>query len=251
MTEAILSVSALSHKFGRRTVIDDISLKVEKGEFRAIIGPNGAGKTTFFNLLTGALACRHGEITFRNSRISNLSAHERCRLGVGRTFQISNVFPNATVAQNIQIPLLARERRNWQLLSRACRMLRDEAEELAGMVGLSASMNKVASALPYGDRRRLELAIALAWRPALLLLDEPACGVSLQERPALMNLVRSIVRDRGMTAILVEHDMDIVFSMADRISVLHRGQLIAEDAPERILKNKEVQDVYLGGRHDG
>jgi branched-chain amino acid transport system ATP-binding protein len=251
VSETILSVRSLEHKFGRRTVIDGISLDVAKGEFRAIIGPNGAGKTTFFNLLTGALACRRGEIVFRGGRISNLSAHQRCRLGVGRTFQISNVFPNATVAQNIQIPLLARERRNWRLFSRACRMLRDETEELAGMVGLSGSIDKAASALPYGDRRRLELAIALAWKPALLLLDEPACGVSLQERPALMNLVRSVVRERKMTAILVEHDMDIVFSMADRISVLHRGQLIADDEPAAILRNKEVQDVYLGGHHDG
>lgn len=242
----LLSASMLTHAYGRRKVVEEASLEVRQGEIRAIIGPNGAGKTTLFNLLSGTVACRQGRIKFDGMDVTHTPAHRRCRLGVGRTFQINNLFPAATVAGNIRVPLLLRRGKSWNPLAVAEPMLRDEIEALALAVGLKALLHRRASELSYGDRRRLEIAIALAWDPKLLLLDEPACGVAVGDRPALIELIRTIVRERGITAVLVEHDMDLVFSIAERITVLHRGRIVADDEPQRIARNAQVQEIYLG-----
>jgi branched-chain amino acid transport system ATP-binding protein len=246
MTRNILSARGLTHAYGRRKVVENASLEVRQGEIRAIIGPNGAGKTTLFNLLSGTVDCRQGSIEFDGRDVTRIPAHRRCRLGVGRTFQVNNLFPASTVAGNIRVPLLLRAGKAWNPFIAADPLLNDEIDSLAAAVGLHALLDKRADELAYGDRRRLEIAVALAWEPKLLLLDEPACGVSITDRPALIELIRRIVRERGITAVLVEHDMDLVFAVAEAITVLHRGRIVANDTPERIANHPEVQEIYLG-----
>ncbi|MGE0736434.1 MAG: ABC transporter ATP-binding protein [Alphaproteobacteria bacterium] len=244
-----LEARSLQRSFGGIVAVNDVNLAVPRGQLRCIIGPNGAGKTTLFNLLTGRVRTQRGEILFEGKDITRLAPHRRCRIGIGRTFQINNVFPDASVIDNVRLALLAYHRRTWNMFTPAKTLLNDEIDGVLDMVGLAQQRDRQASQISYGDRRRLELAIALACRPSLLLLDEPTCGMPLSDRPPLMALIQEIRKKTGMTVVLIEHDMDIVFSVAERISVMHRGKLIADDTPAAIAANPQVQEVYLGEDH--
>lgn len=246
MTDVALEARGLRRTFGGVSAVDGVDLAVQAGEFRSIIGPNGAGKTTLFNLLTGRVRVHAGTMMFEGADITRLPPHRRCRAGIGRTFQINNVFASASVRENVRLALLAFHRQSWNMMVPATRFHRGETDEIVAMVGLSKEIDRRASEISYGDRRRLELAIALACRPRLLLLDEPTCGMSIADRPALITLIQDIRRKTGMTVIMIEHDMDLVFSVADRIAVMHHGRVIADGTPGEIASDRHVQDVYLG-----
>ncbi len=246
MSDEILRTEKLSRHFGGVYAARDVNLSVERGQIRAIIGPNGAGKSTLFNLLTGFVRVHSGSIHFNGREVTRLAPHQRCRLGIGRTFQIPSVFSNATVLENIQLARVSFHRRLWRLFTPFSQMHIEESLALLGLLGLAERASARAGTLPFGERKKLELAIALASDPALLLLDEPTSGMPLHERPALIGLVQDIVRSRGLTAVLIEHDIDLVFSVADRIMVLHRGTVVADGAPAAVRANPEVQRIYLG-----
>jgi branched-chain amino acid transport system ATP-binding protein len=246
MSDLAFQVLALRRSFGGIAAVDGVDLEVKGGEMRTIIGPNGAGKTTLFNLLTGRLRAHGGRILFHGTDVTRLPPHGRCRAGIGRTFQINNIFSSASVRENVRLAVLTFYGRTWSMFTAADRLYGAETDDIIAVVGLSAHADTVASEISYGDRRRLELAIALACRPKLLLLDEPTCGMSLSDRPALIALIQDIRRKTGMTVIMIEHDMDLVFSVADRITVMHHGRIIADDVPEAISADPQVQEVYLG-----
>jgi branched-chain amino acid transport system ATP-binding protein len=249
VTDEILSTSKLCRSFGGVHAVKDVTLTVPRGQLRAIIGPNGAGKTTLFNLLTGYLSCDAGRIFFKGSDITGFPPHYLCRHGLGRTFQLNSIFPNATILENVQLALLAHRGKTWNPLASARRLMLRETEELLDRLGLADQADKVGSALSYGDRRRLEMALALACQPELLLLDEPTSGMSLGEKPALVRLIQEVVKEKGVTTVLIEHDMDVVFSVSDRITVMHQGSILAEGTPGEIQANPRVQEVYLGEDH--
>lgn len=246
MSDSVLIVEGLSRNFGGVQAVKDVNLAVPAGQLRAVIGPNGAGKSTFFNLLTGYIPCNSGRILFRGKDVTGLPPHSLCRLGLGRTFQINSIFSNARVLENVQVALLAHRRRIWNMWAAADKLLVREAEELLTTLGLEARAEKLGSELSYGDRRRLEVALALACEPQLLLLDEPTAGMSIPDKPGMVELIRKVSRERGVTVILIEHDMDIVFSVADEITVLHQGAVVAQGTPHEIKSNEQVQKIYLG-----
>ena len=234
-------------RYGQVAAVAGVSLHLPRGELRALIGPNGAGKTTLLNLVTGQVACDQGVVLFRGEPISGLPPHRICRRGISRTFQITATFGSLTALENVQVALLASRGRSRDLYSRAASLMRMEARELLTQVGLDDQADKRSATLALGDLKRLELAIALANRPELLLLDEPTAGMAPQERMELIALVVGIVRDRRLTVLFTEHDMDVVFAAAERILVLHQGQVIAEGSPQAVRDNHEVQEIYLGG----
>ena len=246
MSAPILAIERLSRRFGGVQAVKDVSLEVHPGELRAIIGPNGAGKSTLFGLLTGQLKPDAGRVVFKGDDITGRAPHALARRGLGRTFQINSVFVSATVLENVQLALLAHHGRTWNMLSAAHKLCVPEARALLDMLGLGAEADKSGAALSYGDRRRLEVALALACRPQVLLLDEPTAGMSMGDKPRMVALIRDIVREKGVTALMIEHDMDLVFSAADRITVMHQGGVIAEGAPREIQANARVQEIYLG-----
>jgi branched-chain amino acid transport system ATP-binding protein len=242
----ILKVRDLGVRFGGIVALDDVSFDIESRQIVGLIGPNGAGKTTLFNLLTGHLAPDAGAMRFRGERLDGLPAHRVWRRGLARTFQIPAVFPNLAVVENVQAALLSWRRRTLSLRGRARDLERARAEALLARVGLDGQTERRAGHLPYGDLKKLELAIALANEPALLLLDEPTAGMAAGERRALMGLVEGIAREGGPTLLFTEHDMDVVFAIADRITVLHQGRVIADGLPDAVRADAEVQRVYLG-----
>ena len=246
MSDTVLIVEDLSRNFGGVQAVKDVNLAVPAGQMRAVIGPNGAGKSTFFNLLTGYIPCNSGRILFRGKDVTGLPPHSLCRLGLGRTFQINSIFASATVLENVQVALLSHRRRIWNMWAAADKLLVREAEELLTTLGLEDRAEKLGSELSYGDRRRLEVALALACEPQLLLLDEPTAGMSIPDKPGMVELIRKVSRERGVTVILIEHDMDIVFSVADEITVLHQGAVVAQGTPQEIKSNEQVQQIYLG-----
>ena len=246
MSGSVLIVEDLSRNFGGVQAVKDVNLAVPAGQMRAVIGPNGAGKSTFFNLLTGYIPCNSGRILFGGKDVTGLPPHSLCRLGLGRTFQINSIFASATVLENVQVALLSHRRRIWNMWAAADKLLVREAEELLTILGLEDRAEKLGSELSYGDRRRLEVALALACEPQLLLLDEPTAGMSIPDKPGMVELIRKVSRERGVTVILIEHDMDIVFSVADEITVLHQGAVVAQGTPQEIKSNEQVQQIYLG-----
>ena len=246
MSDSVLIVQDLSRSFGGVQAVKDVNLAVPAGQLRAVIGPNGAGKSTFFNLLTGYIPCHSGSILFRGKDVTGLPPHTLCRLGLGRTFQLYSIFASATVLENVQVALLSHRRRIWNMWAAADKLLVREAEELLTTLGLEDRAKKLGSELSYGDRRRLEVALALACEPQLLLLDEPTAGMSIPDKPGMVELIRKVSRERGVTVILIEHDMDIVFSVADEITVLHQGAVVAQGTPQEIKSNEQVQQIYLG-----
>ncbi len=244
--EVVLETRALKKHFGGIVAVRDVDLAIPPGDLRAIIGPNGAGKTTLFNLITGDIPHDSGVIRFCGEEIGALPPDQVCRRGLGRTFQITSVFRRLTVLENVQTAILVHRRRHYNLFARAGRLYRDAALALLERVGLGGQAPKPSGILSHGDQRRLELAIALASEPRLLMLDEPTAGMAPRERHALMALVAAIAADTGLTVLFTEHDMDVVFAVARCITVMHQGAVIAEGAPRDIRLDSEVQRIYLG-----
>jgi len=244
----LLEIQGLRRTFGHLAAVDDVSLTLEPGVLTAIIGPNGAGKTTLINLLTGLLMPDAGTIRFKDQDVSRLPPHARVRRGLSRSFQIMNVFPNLTAQENILLPALARRGRTH----RAFRPLEGEreafadAEEILGEIGLWEQRGSRVRALSHGDQRRLELGIAVATRPELCFLDEPSSGMNPVERQAVLGLIRRLSAEGRTTFVIVEHDMDVVFSLSQRIVVMNRGQVLADGTPAAIRENRAVRETYLG-----
>jgi branched-chain amino acid transport system ATP-binding protein len=244
---AALETRGLTKAFGGLMAVDDVSFALGKGELLALIGPNGAGKSTCFNMLMGQLAPTRGSVFLDGEDITGLSPRRVWRKGVGRTFQITATYASMTVIENVQMALLSHNGEVFRILPYAHKMYRDRAMELLAMVGMDAQADRHCAVLAYGDLKRLELAIALAHEPSVLLMDEPTAGMAPRERIALMQLTADIVRDKGVSVLFTEHDMDVVFAHAHRIMVLNRGQLIAEGNVAEVRENPRVQEVYLGG----
>jgi len=242
----ILRIDGLEKRFGGLQALGGVSLEVAPREFRAIIGPNGAGKSTFFNTLTGLLRADGGRIVFEGRDVTRRPPHAMARLGVARTFQITSVFADLTALENLQVALLGYGGATWRFWRPARAMGVERARELLGMVGLADAAGRPAGTLSHGDQKRLELAIALAGEPRLLLLDEPTAGMTAQERLAAIRLVHRIATELGLTVVFTEHDMAVVFEVATRIGVLHQGRLLAEGSPEEVRAHPRVQEVYLG-----
>ncbi len=243
---SLLAVERISKSFGGVHAVRDVSFAVAAGERVAIIGPNGAGKSTCFNMLNGQLRPDAGRVTLDGADVTALSPPRKFRAGIGRTFQVTATFASQTVAENVQLALLSHRGQLWNLWRPAHLALRDEALALLGRVGLAAQESRAAGVLAYGDLKRLELAMALANRPRLLLMDEPTAGMAPAERAGLMQLVSAIVAQSGISVLFTEHDMDVVFGHADRILVLNRGRLIFAGSGEAVRQNAEVRAVYLG-----
>lgn len=246
MARALLEIEGLRKAFGGVEAVSDVDLAVSEGDVHALIGPNGAGKTTFFNLLTGSLRPDTGRIAFDGREITARPPQEICRLGIARSFQRASIFPKLSAFENIRVAALARDGKSFRLFPRAKWLLRDEVEGLLAAVGLADQAALPADSLAHGDRKRLELGIALANRPRLLLLDEPTAGMSPDETRSTMALVERLARERGITVLFTEHDMTVVFGIAQRVTVMHQGQIIADGSAETVRENREVQRVYLG-----
>jgi branched-chain amino acid transport system ATP-binding protein len=245
---AILEVAGLAKSFGGVEAVRDVSFRVAPGELLAMIGPNGAGKTTCFNMLNGQLAPDTGSVRLEGREIVGLPPRGVWRLGVGRTFQITATFGSMTVRENAQVALASHHRRLGGWWRPAASLHRDAADRLLARVGMQEQADRACSVLAYGDLKRVELAVALANEPKLLLMDEPTAGMAPKERIAVMALAAEIVREQKIAVLFTEHDMDVVFAHADRIIVLDRGALIAEGPPAAVRANAEVQQVYLGSR---
>jgi branched-chain amino acid transport system ATP-binding protein len=244
----ILEVNGLSKAFGGIKAVDRVDLTLENGSLSAIIGPNGAGKTTLFNLLSGYFQPDSGQVLFKGRDLCGLPPNEICRRGVARSFQIVRIFKALTVFENIQVGVLSREGKSFNFLRPAKRLACEETTEILNDIGLLDKADYVADHLPHGEQRRLDMGIALSQRPRLLLLDEPAAGLSLEESETMIRLVKKITRERGVTTLLVEHDMNVVFSIAEVIRVLHHGTIIFDGNPDAVRANEEVRRVYLGER---
>src|SRR5215813_528367 len=211
-----------------------------------VIGPNGAGKSTLFNLITGHLRPTVGRVYFEGRDITGRPPHTICQMGIGRSFQRTNIFPRLSVFDNVQVAVLAHRKKTFNFFTPSKRLMQDETYALLAQVGLAEEALSISGMLSYGFQKQLELGIALASEPELLLLDEPTAGMSPQETANTIALIAKIVRERGLTLLFTEHDMDVVFSIAEKITVLHQGQVLAEGTPTAVRSNPEVQRVYLG-----
>ena len=247
----LLETRDLTKRFAGLTAVDHVDLAVERGETRAIIGPNGAGKSTFINCVTGLLDPTEGSVAFDGEDITNQEPHDVVQRGVSKSFQTASIFPEMTVKENVQIAALASEHGSFQLNFLRRRDTFDEvdriAEEMLASVDLLEDADVAAENLPYGDKRRLEIAIALAAEPDLLFMDEPTAGMSPDETQATVDLVEDLQDELELTIVLVEHDMEVIFRVADRIAVLNRGSIIADGSPEEVQGDADVQEAYLGG----
>ncbi|MBX0329399.1 ABC transporter ATP-binding protein [Oscillochloris sp. ZM17-4] len=248
MTDTIIQAVGLTRHFGGLRAVDGVDISVAAGSFHAIIGPNGAGKTTLFNLLSGFMKPTSGQVLLRGRDITRLPLHRIAHLGVGRSFQITNVFPSLSVLENVRLAAQAQGKDSLKIWARAAafRRYEERARHALGLVGLAARAADVAATLPHGDKRRLELAILLAADSELLLLDEPTAGMATEQVPLLLEVLRGIRRDTGKTILLVEHNMGVVMSLSDMITVMHQGRVLAEGGPADIAANPAVQSAYLG-----
>jgi branched-chain amino acid transport system ATP-binding protein len=243
---SILAVRNLAKAFGGVRAVDDVSFDVAEGEFLALIGPNGAGKSTCFNMINGQLVPDHGEIRFADRSIVGLAPRDIWRLGVGRTFQVAATFGSMTVAENVQLAIVSHHNEIFRFGAAFAPLHRDRAIELLAQVGMADAADRPCKVLAYGDVKRIELAVALANEPKLLLMDEPTAGMAPRERNDLIALVKRLVVERKISVLFTEHSMDVVFAYADRIIVLARGRVIADGDAAAIRDHPEVQQVYLG-----
>jgi branched-chain amino acid transport system ATP-binding protein len=243
---SVLAIRSLSKTFGGVRAVNDVSFEIAPGEFLAMIGPNGAGKSTCFNMINGQLAPDSGEILFSGRNIAGLEAREVWRLGVGRTFQVAATFGSMTVIENVQMALISHAHEIYHLWQAAADLHRDRALDLLEQVGMREAAERPSRELAYGDVKRVELAIALANEPRLLLMDEPTAGMAPRERNDLIALVKRLVVERRISVLFTEHSMDVVFAFADRIIVLARGRLIADGDAAAIRDNAQVREVYFG-----
>ena len=243
----LLQVTGLSKAFGGVQAVAGVSFSLQKGELLALIGPNGAGKSTLFNLVGGQLTPNSGSVRLAGHEIAGLAPRAIWRLGVGRTFQIAETFASLSVVENVQMALLSADGKVFAFWCPAASHRRADALALLERVGMASQADRACSTLAYGDVKRVELAMALAHSPQLLLMDEPTAGMAPAERGALMALTRELARERQMGVLFTEHSMDVVFGQADRVLVLVRGQLLAEGRPEDIQRDARVQQAYLGG----
>jgi branched-chain amino acid transport system ATP-binding protein len=243
---SVLAVNRLSKAFGGVQAVSGVSFAVDAGELLAMIGPNGAGKTTCFNMVNGQLAPDSGSIRLEGKSLLGKAPREICRAGVGRTFQITATFGSMTVRENVQVALLSHARKLGSLFSPMANSLLNEAHRLLEQVGMGEQADRQCALLAYGDLKRVELAVALASRPRLLLMDEPTAGMAPAERGALMKLAAGLARDQKIAVLFTEHDMDVVFGHADRVIVLCDGEVIAQGSPAEVRANAQVRRVYLG-----
>ena len=241
----LLETERLTRSFGSLVAVNGVSLVIRRGELRSIIGPNGAGKTTLFRLISGEMAPSSGRVKFRDADITGLPQHRVCRLGIAKSYQITNIFPHLTVLENVRVAVQGYAR-SFNFWSRADRIAgcRERAVEILETVGLARRTERLAAHLSHGEKRHLEIGITLASEPVLLLLDEPTAGMSPEETDETMVLIRELARAR--TVVLVEHKMKLVMGISDRVTVLHQGQVLADGSPDEIRNNALVQETYLG-----
>ena len=247
--DVILWTEGLTKDFDGLRAVDNVSIKIERGICKGLIGPNGAGKTTLFNLLTGFLKPTSGRIFFEGKDITNLPPYKRARLGIGRSFQVTNIFQRLPVIENVRLAVQALDPRSLNPLvhKEDVKESWERAIELLWEVGLADKMYVPAGLLTISDQRKLEVAMALAGRPKLLLLDEPTAGVSMEDVPDVLNVIRRVKEKSETTILLVEHKIDVVMDLCDKVMVMHKGSIIAEGTPEEISANEQVQEIYLGG----
>jgi branched-chain amino acid transport system ATP-binding protein len=242
----VLEVKGLNKSFAGFRAVADVDLRVETRQIAAVIGPNGAGKSTLFNLITGHLRPDSGQVVFNGRDITGAPPYRICAMGIGRSFQRTNIFAQLTVFENLQAAFLIHRGRGHDFWSRAEALYRGETAALISSVGLDGLETAVAGTLSYGNQKQLELGLALASDPALLLLDEPTAGMSAAETHDTIRLIERIAAERALTLLFTEHDMDVVFGIAEKIAVLHQGRKLAEGTPEEMRRDPEVRRVYLG-----
>jgi len=243
----MLRVEGIHKSFEDFKAVSGSDLTVEVGQIVAVIGPNGAGKTTLFNLITGQLKADRGEIIFNDEDISKLPPYEICRKGIARSFQIANIFPRLTVFRNVQVSVLSQQRKSVKFFRPARMLAVKETEKILENVGLAEKADAIAGSLAHGDQRTLEIAIALGNKPELLVLDEPTAGMSAEETGATMELIRRLADSQGLTILFCEHDMEVVFNVAQSIMVMHQGISIIQGGPDEVRNSARVQECYLGG----
>lgn len=247
----VLETEGLVKRFKQFLAIDRVDLRVNRGSFHSIIGPNGAGKTTLFNLITGGLPATEGSVIFNGEDITDLSPAMRVRKGIGRSFQIVNLFEGLTVRENVRLSAQSLHRDSYGFIESMLKPIdryddiNETTEEILEQVGLAAVADETTESLPYGDKRRLEIGVVLATDPDVVMFDEPTSGMSIEDTHDTMELIDELLTDQ--TLLLIEHDMELVMSLSDRITVLNQGEIIAEGSPAEISQNKAVQDAYLGG----
>jgi branched-chain amino acid transport system ATP-binding protein len=248
----LLATEKLTIRFGGHAAVDGVSCAFEKGTLTSIVGPNGAGKTTYFNLISGQLPATSGTVTLHGEDITGLSAPSRTRLGLGRAFQLTNLFPNLSALENVRLAVQVKSGKGLDLFSRALghRELIDRAMEHLAAVSLADRAEAVAATLPHGDQRKLEVAILLALEPEVFMFDEPTAGMSIDEVPTVLAIIAAIKKRGDKTILLVEHKMDVVRSLSDRIVVLHQGKLVADGKPADVINSDIVREAYLGGAVD-
>jgi branched-chain amino acid transport system ATP-binding protein len=245
----LLECRGLVRRFGALVAVDGIDLAVEPGEIRAVIGPNGAGKSTVFNLITSVLRPSAGQVIFAGEDVTGMPVHEVAQKGIARTFQLCHIFPALTVRENVRIAAQARDGRRWQFLGggRVLNRSASAADEAIARLRLTRMADATAAMLSHGDQRLLEIAMAIAQKPRLLMLDEPTQGLSIEETGRAVQILKDMLTEGDLSVLLVEHDMEVVFKLADNITVLHRGRVIADGSPGAVRASAEVRSAYLGG----
>ncbi len=248
----IIETKNLTIAFGGHVAVDNVNLSVPPNHFKSIIGPNGAGKTTFFNLLSGQLTPTAGQVLLKGEDITKLSPTVRTRKGIGRSFQITNVFPNLTVLENVRLAVQSESGVRYQMFKhfRKYRQFEEKALQILSLVLLDNKADAIAKNLAHGEKRKLEIAMLLALETEVLLLDEPTAGMSLEEVPAILEVIKKIKEEGNRTIILIEHKMDMILDLSDSVMVLFNGRLLADGTPEEIMNNETVQSAYLGGLYD-
>ncbi|TGB01020.1 ABC transporter ATP-binding protein [Halobacillus salinus] len=248
----MLETKDLTIQFGGHTAVDHVTVDIAEKQLTSIIGPNGAGKTTFFNLLSGQLSPTEGEIYFRGENITSMSTTKRSRLGIGRSFQITNVFPNLTVLENVRLAVQSKRNVRYQMMAHFLhyKKFQEEAYALLEKVLLDKKADTIAANLAHGEKRKLEIAMLLALDSEILLLDEPTAGMALEEVPAIIEVIEHIKARKEQTIVLIEHKMDMIMDLSDEVLVLFHGELLAQGTPEDIIANDIVQSAYLGGMYN-